>query len=68
MEEPMPSWIEALNKHHRKMAGGGVVNMSDTTPDITDGDNIIPHSFYAKGGQVLSYEDSNKFLRNMYGN
>jgi len=62
------SWLDALNNHHRKMAGGGVVNMSDTTPDVTDGENIIPHSFYAKGGQVLSYEDSNNFLRNMYGN
>ena len=62
------SWLDALNNHHRKMAGGGVVNMSDTMPDVTDGENIIPHSFYAKGGQVLSYEDSNNFLRNMYGN
>jgi len=62
------SWLDALNNHHRKMAGGGVVNMSDTTPDVTDGENIIPHSFYAKGGQVLGYEDSNNFLRNMYGN
>jgi hypothetical protein len=37
----------AIEKH---MAGGGVVNMSDTTPDNTDGGNIIQHSFYAEGG------------------
>jgi len=39
----------AIEKH---MAGGGVVNMSDTTPDNTDSGNIIPVSFYAKGGQA----------------
>lgn len=39
----------ALETH---MAGGGVVNMSDTTPDNTDGGNIIQHSFYAEGGKI----------------
>jgi len=47
------SFTQRLNAAiERHMAGGGVVNMSDTTPDITDGENIIQHSFYAKGGNV----------------
>ena len=44
-----------------KKASGGMVNMSDTTPDHSDGGAIIPAPFFAEGGSV-DFDDNLKSL------
>ena len=46
------SFSQRLAEGLHLAVGGGVTNMSDTRPDITDGGQQIAAPFYAKGGPI----------------
>ena len=46
------SFSQRVAEGLRMAVGGGVTNMSDTRPDITDGGQQIAAPFYAKGGPI----------------